>query len=292
MPRILELFRHYEIHATWATVGFLFFDNKGDLVKNLPALKPDYSCSRLTPYSDISNIGENEDRDPFHYARSIIDKIAGEPNQEIATHTFSHYYCMEKGQDIKAFRSDIEAAVAIMKKFGLAPESMVFPRNQVNPGYLNVLEEYGITSYRGAPWFCVGKEESFFSYVRAAARLLDTYVRIFGHNAYSYETIQRSIPFNIQSDRMLRPYSRRLSMLEPLRLRRILSDMEFAARRKRVFHLWWHPHNFGVEQERNLGFLKKILVHFAKLRELHGMMSSNMSELSRELMQARSAESL
>ena len=28
IPRLLELFAHYGVRATWATVGFLFFDEK------------------------------------------------------------------------------------------------------------------------------------------------------------------------------------------------------------------------------------------------------------------------
>ncbi|RLC35910.1 polysaccharide deacetylase [candidate division Kazan bacterium] len=291
VPRILEAFQYYEIHATWATVGFLFFDSKAELVEHLPALKPQYACSRLTPYGDISGIGANEEADPFHYALSLIKAIAAHPNQEIATHTFSHYYCMEPGQDLMAFRADIEAAVAIMRKNNLTPESIVFPRNQVNPEYLAVLPEYGITSYRGAPWYCVGREESLISsYIRAAARLLDAYVPIFGHNTCSYGQMQRSMPFNIQSDRMLRPYSRRFRTLEPLRLRRILAAMEFAAKKKRAFHLWWHPHNFGVEQESNLAALERILAHYVRLRESHGMVSRNMRELSRELLKEHSVE--
>jgi hypothetical protein len=178
-----------------------------------------------------------------------------------------------------------------MRKHNLTPESIVFPRNQVNPEYVAILPEYGITSYRGAPWYCVGKEEPFFSfYIRAATRLLDTYLAIYGHNTYSYEQMRRSMPFNIQSDRMLRPYSRRFRALEPLRLRRILTAMEFAAKKKRVFHLWWHPHNFGVEQERNLAALEHILARYARLRESHGMVSRNMRELSHELLRDSGVE--
>jgi peptidoglycan/xylan/chitin deacetylase (PgdA/CDA1 family) len=291
VPRILEAFQRYEIHATWATVGFLFFDRKAELKDHLPALKPQYTCSKLFPYGDIDSIGANEEADPFHYALSLIKVIAAQPNQEIATHTFSHYYCMEPGQDLMAFRSDIEAAVASMRKYDLAPMSIVFPRNQVNPDYLAILPEYGITSYRGAPWYCVTKEESFFSsYLRIAARLLDAYIPIFGNNTYSYERMGKSMPFNIQSGRMLRPYSRRIRALEPLRLRRILAAMEFAAKEKRVFHLWWHPHNFGIEQEKNLATLELILAHYNKLREAHGMVSRNMSELSREFLKEHTVE--
>ena len=56
--------------------------------------------------------------------------------------------------------------------------------------------------------------------------------------------------------------------------------MEFAAQRGLGFHLWWHPHNFGIYLEQNLAFLGKILAHYAKLRAQYGMESLGMGELA------------
>ena|ERR1700730_5820125 len=36
IPAMLDLFHDYEIHATWATVGLLFFSNKEDLLLSCP----------------------------------------------------------------------------------------------------------------------------------------------------------------------------------------------------------------------------------------------------------------
>ena len=38
----LDLFNTYQIHATWATVGFLFFKDKPSLQSHLPTLRPNY----------------------------------------------------------------------------------------------------------------------------------------------------------------------------------------------------------------------------------------------------------
>jgi hypothetical protein len=67
--------------------------------------------------------------------------------------------------------------------------------------------------------------------------------------------------------------------MDGLRLRRITNAMTEAAEKKRLFHLWWHPHNFGVNREQNLAFLGKIIAHFRHLRETRDMRSLNMSEL-------------
>ena len=97
--------------------------------------------------------------------------------------------------------------------------------------------------------------------------------------------IKRQFPFNISSSRFLRPYSQWLARLEPLRLTRILSDMSYAAQNGLVYHLWWHPHNFGIYQEENLKFLQAILDHFTKLKDTYGMESLNMNELSAILLE-------
>ena len=74
--------------------------------------------------------GDNEDDDPMHYASSLIARIAKTPKQEIATHTFSHYYCQEPGETREAFAADIASAMAIARRYGFDIRSIVFPRNQ------------------------------------------------------------------------------------------------------------------------------------------------------------------
>jgi hypothetical protein len=65
-----------------------------------------------------------------------------------------------------------------------------------------------------------------------------------------------------------------------LRLHQIKRDLTEAARKGLFYHLWWHPHNFGVNTEANLAFLRKILEHYRSLKDLYGMESLNMSEMA------------
>ena len=55
--------------------------------------------------------------------------------------------------------------------------------------------------------------------------------------------------------------------------------MERAAKESRLYHLWWHPHNFGLHPERNLAHLRRILDRFRQLRDDYGMESKSMREL-------------
>jgi hypothetical protein len=74
----------------------------------------------------------------------------------------------------------------------------------------------------------------------------------------------------------LRPVSGSLGVLEPLRLSRIKSGMTQAAKTGKLYHLWWHPHNFGLNQNANLAFLEKILNHYQRLAKDYGFESLSM----------------
>lgn len=78
-------------------------------------------------------------------------------------------------------------------------------------------------------------------------------------------------------------HSSKLKSFEGLRLRRILRSMTYAAKTGTVFHIWWHPHNFGVNQKENIGFLIRILNHYTFLNQQYGFESVTMKELSSTL---------
>lgn len=283
VPALLKLFHEYQIHATWAIVGFMFCETREDLIRESPSKKPHYTNHMLSPYPHLNHIGWDEQEDPYHYAPSLIKLIASSAHQEVASHTFSHYYCLEKGQDIETFRDDLEAAKKVAKRYEINLESLVFPRNQFNGEYLTACKELGFTAYRGneRSWMYRAKSRAHESFLQRGGRLLDAYVNVSGHNCFSLEGTRHEFPVNVPSSRFLRPVSRSRRIIEPLRLRRILSGLTHAAQNGLIYHLWWHPHNFGDHIEANLSFLRKILNHYAKLKETYGMQSLNMGEVAR-----------
>ncbi|SDE76367.1 Polysaccharide deacetylase [Pricia antarctica] len=288
LPRMIEAFEAHQVKGTFATVGFLFASDKEELIASSPKGKPLYVNKNLSPYNDkFDEIGENEESDKYHYALSLIELLQKYPNQEIATHTFSHYYCLEKGQTKENFRDDLLAAKKIGEAKGISLQSIIFPRNQFNKEYIEVLKDLGITSYRGNEkiWFFNGGMGEAPKLMKRAFRLFDSYVNISGHNCYDLEEIKAATPYNIPSSRFLRPYSQKLSLLEDIRLKRILNGMTYAAKNKKVYHLWWHPHNFGVHQEENFKILNKILDHYDALKSKYGFESSTMGEISDRLTQ-------
>lgn len=280
VPAMLATFAEYDIHATWATVGFLFFSRRIELLRALPAELPQYDNPHLSPYPDIGSIGQNEDDDPFHFARSLLEQIRSSPAQEIGTHTFSHYYCLEPTQSVAAFRADLQAAMAAAADFDVVLKSIVFPRNQYDEGHLQICGEIGLKAFRGNPQSWIYRPRMLTDETRwvRAARLLDSYCNLSSHNCYPLMPSKGDVPINLPASRFLRPYSAKLPAAQALQERRIKDDLTYAAQQGLAYHLWWHPHNFGTQLEENIGMLRRILEHFQGLRERYGMQSKNMAE--------------
>jgi hypothetical protein len=291
VPALLALFKEYNLRVTWATVGLLFFGNKRTMLANLPDVRPQYADPNLSPYQALDLVGEDEKNDPYHFGSSLIAQIRETPGQEMATHTFCHYYCLERGQTADEFRYDLEAAIRVARSQGLELRSLVFPRNQANDAYLPICAALGITSYRGneSSWIYKERTEEEQALYKRGTRLLDAYLNLSGHNCHSLSEIAQHYPYNIPSSRFLRPWSAQLAALEEIRLKRILSGMTHAARKGLLFHLWWHPHNFGVNLPQNMSVLRRIADHYRVLHTAYGFESQTMADVA-ALLQARSSQ--
>jgi peptidoglycan/xylan/chitin deacetylase (PgdA/CDA1 family) len=283
VPVILELFKKYQIHATWATVGFLFCKDREELQSVIPTELPSYRDKDFSPYAALDQIGADEKHDPFHYGWLLINQITATPNQEIGTHTLSHYFCLEPEQNIAAFRADLDAALRLGHANGCEIRSIVFPRNQYDAAHLEVCSALGITSFRGTERNIIYQGRSYKNEtaLRRLLRLLDSYLNLTGSNAFAAQTAGKIC--NLPSSRFLRPYSAALAPFERLRFRRIARAMEDAAKKEECFHLWWHPHNFGRDLNKNVDFLERVLIFFSELRARHGMQSLTMGEAAERI---------
>tara|TARA_B100001057_G_scaffold335675_1_gene336402 strand:- start:2700 stop:3617 length:918 start_codon:yes stop_codon:yes gene_type:complete len=269
IPKILELFKKYEIEATWATVGKLFNENRDEYNKYQPSLKPSYKDKSLNSY--FCEIGEDEASDPLHYAPTLIRLISKYPGQEIACHTYSHYYCKAEGQSVEEFDQDVKLAIRIAKeKFNFNLKSFVFPKNEVNKEHIKVLKNNSIEIFRDSY-----PNKFSFNLLERLYRLFNTY---FALSKFSKNFVQEKNGVKaIYGDRFLRPYSK--SFMNKLMLRRIKNEMLEAARFNSIYHIWWHPHNFGQNLNQNLNNLEQILIHYTQLRNKYNMSSTSMKNL-------------
>ncbi len=280
IPRMLDLMEKHSIRATWATVGFVFCESKDELLAASPQSRPAYTSRRLSNYQYFDEVGDNERKDPYYFGGSLIDEISSCPGQEIGSHSFSHYYCLEPGQTVDQFDADTAAATSVAANRNITLKSFVFPRNQSSGPYLDVLRRRGFRVFRGneSSWLYKPPDRSGRAMVRRAGRLADQFINLTGHNTQSPSHVGDMV--NLASSRFLRPYSSRFASLDKMRLRRLTASMTAAAVTKQIFHLWWHPHNFGVNISENIRILKEILVTYEALSNQHGMVSANMGDFA------------
>ncbi|MFY0643050.1 MAG: polysaccharide deacetylase family protein [Bacteroidia bacterium] len=283
IPRMINLFDTYGVKATFSAVGMLFARDLQELESYIPDLKPSYAKFDLSPYPTYLKSNAVSEHERLHFAPTLIDQIK-DSDHEIGTHSFSHYYCLEDGQTLEQFESDLKSAIAIAENKGIEVNSIVFPRNQFNQDYLEVCKRNNISSVRGTEnsWLYEARNRQNESSLRRALRLLDAYINISGHHCHSIEETDDSIPINIPASRFLRPYSSALAFLEGLKLNRIKKSMKFAARNGLCYHLWWHPHNFSRNTEQNFKQLDQVLKYYLKLNQKYGMESLTMTDLSEQ----------
>ena len=283
VPAMLNLFREFDVAATWAVVGCAACTNKKELLAFAPTLRPGYLDEDLDPYAYLERVGSDESTDPYHFGGSLVRQIVATPRMERGSHTFSHFYCLEERREAGAFRADLASSRAILRRFDCQPASLVFPRNQYDEWHLGEAAAEGFTVFRGNEdhvLFRPRGREGQSAWIRVG-RLADSYLNLTGDHPADPRR-DASTLINVPSSRLLRAFNARLSLLEPMRLARIAEELERAAKRGGGYHLWWHPHNFGNDLAENLNFLRRVLERFRRLREETGMRSLTMAEAAGE----------
>jgi len=257
-------------------VGFLFFRDKKEMLNYLPAVRPDYKHKEHDPYPYLE---QNELENIYHFAPGLIEQIKNTPGQEIGTHTFCHFYTLEKNITVAQFQNDLKAAMRIANEKGITINSIVFPRNQYSREYIDACSEAGIKVYRGnePSWAYKPISREDESSFRRAVRFGDAYVNITGRHCHPIPAKDRII--DIPASRFLRPYNPKLKMFDSLKFARIKDGIKFAARQGLIYQLWWHPHNFGKHMDENFSFLERIFQVYRELEEKQKMESLNLSEI-------------
>lgn len=279
LPVILEEFRKYKVHATWAVVGMLFNKDWEEWKNNLPDSVPAYSHSGLSAY-DFGHSIESKETKPFVFAPKLIQQINDTEGQEIGTHTYSHYYCLEQGQNIEQFAADLQKAIEVARKMDIELKSLVFPRNQLKKEYLEVCAGLGIKNVRSNPLYWYWKDTLSEAFTTKLARSGDAYLPL-GTKTYSMGDLQvkEGLPLEQKASRFFRPVEGN-SLLRIMKLNRIKREMTRAAKRKEIYHFWWHPHNFGEQPEESMKDLLILLNHFQECRKKYGFQSLNMQEIN------------
>lgn len=278
IPQMLSLFEREKVYVTWATVGMLFAKDWEDWAASVPAVVPTYEKEALSSYRLKETYSKDKQLDSYFFAPELVDQIRNTPYQEMATHTFSHYYCREGGQDLVQFKYDLQAARRIAARLGIELHSLVFPRNQLDEPYLKICAEEGIKTVRSNPvdwfWNMDIAEKPMKRLFRAA----DAYLPVGTKTSYKLSslTLKDGLPLSIPASRLLRPVHSGKKLLNTMRLKRILREMTAAAKAKECYHLWWHPNNFGGDPVQSMIDLEIIIKHYKMLEAKWGMASMSM----------------
>lgn len=278
IPEILKIFKEYNISASWATVGMLFFKSKNEMVDfSKDVFRPTYNNPNLSAYSYFDYV---EDDDKLHFASEIIAKIMETPNQEIASHTFSHYYCNEKGQTVEQFENDLKASIEISKQNNIEVKSLIFPRNQYSSEYLLIAKKLGFTAFRGLEqdWIHKLKHKK----IKRFLAFMCSYIPMSTKECYSINSIPKETPCNIKSSFFFRAATK-IKLLELMKMARIKSLMKRAAKKRLICHIWFHPHNLSNNIDIGLAQIRELCSYYKKLNEQYGFKSSSMNEIAKEI---------
>ena len=277
VPRLLALFRAHGIRVTWATVGMAMCRNYAQWRDIRPSILPGYTRIKTSPYLMEKFVMEHP---MLFFARPLVEQILVTEGQELATHTYSHFYCNEAGATQHQFAADLVCARIIAADMGVHFRSVVLPRNQIIESFVSVLPDAGIKVYRGnaGHWLYQNGDAVAGGIAGRVARFTDACLPLSGSRTVHER--HNGCLVNVPASLFLYPWSARHRALVPLRLYRLKKCMTEAARMGGIFHLWWHPHNFGINIEQNLAMLVEVLRHYHILAHTYGMRSYCMGDFS------------
>jgi hypothetical protein len=154
--------------------------------------------------------------------------------------------------------------------------------------YLKICYDNGIKTVRSNPagWFWSPVTNGGAGFLRRVFRTADAYIQVGGvRTSYPLSDIKVTPgePLQLPASRFLRPWSPKSELANKMRLRRSCQEIRIAAQRKEVYHLWWHPENFGDYPEQNLQSLEVLLQTYKKCKEKYGMTSWSMGEYDKFL---------
>lgn len=279
VTRMLACFEERDVRATWATVGMLFAGSRKEAESFHPRVRPTYAREALDPYAE--RVGEDEASDPFHYAATLIERLARSGSQELASHTYSHYYSLEPNARPEAFADDLESAQRIARhRTGRRLTSLVLPRNQLPADALDAIRRAGFLCVRGPErgWMYDASPASRKRPHHRAARWLDAHVALRGPVVQAWEACRWDDELvDVRGTHYVRFHPPESSAAR-LHRRVLRRSMEHATRVGGLVHLWWHPHNLGGDVDAGMACLKGILDDFELLRRERGMESMTMAE--------------
>jgi peptidoglycan/xylan/chitin deacetylase (PgdA/CDA1 family) len=130
IPQMLARFQAHRVNVTWATVGAIMCRDYREWRARRRSAIP--SASAPAAHADVEDALVRQYPKLF-FARPLVERILETDGQELATHTYSHFYCKDADATPEGFLDDLARASSLAAEMGAGFRTIVFPRNQI-PG--------------------------------------------------------------------------------------------------------------------------------------------------------------
>lgn len=256
---LVALHRKHGLCSTWAIVGALLepLDEAPDAAL-ARTIRPD---AQKTAFADYA-AAFGADRNLFKADETVISVLRDDPLFEPASHTYTHLYMLDSEQSV--LENDFALFDTVFQRvFGHRPRSIVFPKNQTTDWAVAAAKQNGFTSIRVNPASWLYEQRPRGKAQRMLVRLLryaDSFVpllELFGDRSAGRD------PALHVGQYFFRPYFP-FRFMDTLHFWRLRAGLALCRWRKRPFHVWTHPHNFGKNPERALANADRLFAHLKR----------------------------
>lgn len=282
IKKILDILDEFDIAATWAIVGHLFY-------------KECEHC-QICPIKDWKGkyrsfeeaYGTNH---PLWYGADVIDEILSRgARHEIGFHGYTHEIFNERTMTLEKAQLEIIEWKRVASRLKIIPTSITFPRGQA--GFLHLFKENDFICYRGEEYQPLIIRNKYFGYY---LKLLDHILSISMPPIYDIKKIQINQGLvNIPGSQDLFLFDGKVDIfldsknLSFLRIKRIIKGIKKAAREKKIIHIWAHPWEFQTQYD--FERLRLIFSTVKKEIQKEAMCSVTMTDLAKIIFNKQSKD--
>jgi len=273
IQRIITLLEEFQIVATWAVVGHIFYDHC-EKCEICPILE---WKGKYKSFEEAYGT-----QHPLWYGADVIDMLQNQKMEhEIAFHGYTHEIFNEKTMSKEKAEIEIQEFLRVTQRRGIKPTSIVFPRDKA--GHLHLFEKYGFVCYRGEESLPLIIRNRFF--IGKIIKTIDHILGVSTPPIYDPHEYEKNHLINMTASQHIFGFNRSVelildaSRLSNLRIRRMIKAIKKAAQQKKVVHLWAHPWEFRTEQD--FSKLRYIFSHVADAVREGKMKSVSMAEMAK-----------
>ena len=274
--RLLLLFEKYNIGVTWAIVGHLIdrgcpWGEDGTPHPEYP--RPVHKNEKKDWFRNHPT--KHEYRDTLWYdAENLASMIrASKAEHDIASHSYAHVLYDEENTNEESIKADLKNLGRVHRVHDVPLTSFIFPRNV--EGYHRHLKVNGFTNYRGnsAKWY-----DNYSGVVKRAAHLIDYYLPV-GRVVDPCHTVHGLVDVP-DSMLLLGRNGARKYVTKKAMVRKAERGLDLAAKKGKVFHLWFHPSNFSYDTNTQFEILEDILIKANRMKEDGSLVIQTMEQVA------------